>query len=86
MRLAKNSSISHCRGEKAEQSSIEENNISSFYTEGEANQLISPVPSQLFSPEGDMEPVQHYVSVDARKCLEPGVAGERYKHCSMDRP
>ena len=26
-----------------------------------------------------MERVQHYASVDARKCLEPGVAGERYK-------
>ena len=26
-----------------------------------------------------MERVQHYASVDARKCLEPGVARERYK-------
>ena len=25
---------------------------------------------------GDVEWVQHYVSVDARKCLEPGVAGD----------
>ena len=29
-----------------------------------------------------MERVQYYASVDARKCLEPGVAGERYKSVS----
>ena len=34
---------------------------------------------------GNMERVQHYASVDARKRLEPGVAGERYKPvCSVD--
>ena len=32
------------------------------------------------------ELVQCYDSVEARKDLEPGVAGERYKHvCSVDR-
>ena len=33
-----------------------------------------------------MEQVQHYASVDARKLLEPGVAGGRYKPVSsVDR-
>ena len=33
-----------------------------------------------------MEWVQHYASVDERKHLEPGVAGERYKPVySVDR-
>ena len=33
-----------------------------------------------------MERVQPYASVDARKCFEPGVSGERYKSvCSVDR-
>ena len=50
----------------------------------EANQLISP--ANYLAHAGNVERVQHYASVDARKCLEPGVAGERYKPvCSVDR-
>ena len=34
-----------------------------------------------------MEQFQHYANVDARKRLEPGAAGERYKPvCSVDKP
>ena len=34
----------------------------------------------------DVEWVQHYASVDTRKHLKTGFAGERYKHiCSVDR-
>ena len=40
-----------------------------------------------FSAHADaVEWVQHYASVDARKRLEPGVAGEMYKpFCSVDK-
>ena len=52
--------------------------------EVEENQLISP--ANYSALEGDVELVQHYANVDARKCLEPGVAGERYKPvCSVNR-
>ena len=57
--------------------------ISRFY-EVEVNQLISPVNYSAHT--GDVEQVQHYASVDERKCFKPGVAGERYKPvCNVDR-
>ena len=44
------------------------------------------IPSQLFSHAGDVEWIQHHASVEARKCLEQGFAGGRYKPaCSVDR-
>ena len=52
--------------------------------EVEENQLISP--ANYLAHAADIEWVQHYARVDARKHLEPGVAGERYKPvCSVDR-
>ena len=50
----------------------------------EENQLISP--ANYSSHAGNVERVQPYASVDTRKHLEPGVAGERYKpDCTMNQ-
>ena len=44
------------------------------------------LPINYSAHAGDVEQVQPYASVDARKCLEQGVAGERYKPIySVDR-
>ena len=43
----------------------------------EENQLISS--ANYSAHTGDVERVQHFASVDGRKHLELGVAGERYK-------
>ena len=57
---------------------------STFLYEVEEYQLISPVNYSAHA--GDVERFQHYANVDARKLLEPAVAGERYKPvCSVDR-
>ena len=54
------------------------------YPEVEEKQLVSP--ANYSAHAGDVERVQHYASLDARKSLEPGIAGERYKAvCSVDR-
>ena len=50
----------------------------------EENQLIST--ANYSAHEGDVERIQHYASVDTRKGLELGVAGEKYKHvCNVVR-
>ena len=50
-----------------------------------ANKLISTV--KYSSHADNVEWVQHNASVDARKCLKPGGAGEWYKPvCCVDRP
>ena len=52
--------------------------------QGRGNKLINPANYSVHT--GDVVRVQHYSSVDARKCLEPGVAGERHKSvCTVDR-
>ena len=52
--------------------------------EVEGDQLINP--ANYSAHTGDVEQVQRYASMDERKHLELGVAGERYKPiCSVDR-
>ena len=67
-----------------EKEQVKKRKRSSFYKGREANQLISP--ANYSAHTDDVEQVQHYASVDARKRLQPGVAGERYKPiCNVDR-
>ena len=43
----------------------------------EENQLICP--ANYLAHAGDVDRVQHYASVDTRKRLEPGVAGDPFQ-------
>ena len=71
------------RGKKTEQSSTQVNEISQFLYQVYENQLISQ--ANYSAHAGNVERVQYYASVDARKRLKFSVAGKRYKPvCSVD--
>ena len=68
-----------------EQSSSTQGRNIPFLYKVEVNQLISP--AHYSSHASNVGWVQHIASVDERKHLETGAAGERYKPvCNVDRP
>ena len=64
------------RREETEQCSTPENKIPHLLCMVEENQLICPV--NYSAHEGDVELVQQYASVDARKYLEPDVTRDPF--------